>query len=97
MSVPYSLHVNDTTQFFNQKTTAEEFETLIKGQFDCLYRESEQAPRVMAIALHPYVSGVPHWSTTVDRALQYVCRHEGVWLATGSEIAQHFAAEVADE
>lgn len=97
MSVPYSLHVNDTSQFFNQKTTAEEFETLIKGQFDCLYRESEQAPRVMAIALHPFVSGVPHWIGPVDRALGYICRHEGVWLATGAEIAARFAAEVPDE
>ena len=97
MSVPYSLHVNDTSQYFNQKATAEEFETLIKGQFDCLYRESEQAPRVMAIALHPYVSGVPHWADAVDRALGYVCKHDGVWLATGSEIATHFAQQVPNE
>ncbi len=97
MSVPYTLHVNDTTQFFNQKATAAEFEQIIKGQFDCLYKESERAPRVMAIALHPFVSGVPEWSLCVDRALEYVTRHEGVWLATGSEIASHFAQQVADE
>jgi allantoinase len=96
-SVPYTLHVNDTTQFFNQKATGEEFEQVIKGQFDVLYRESQQAPRVMAIALHPFVSGVPHWSGCVDRALEYVTKHDGVWLATGSEIASHFASQVADE
>lgn len=97
MSVPYSLHVNDTSQFFNQKATAEAFEQVIRGQFDWLHRESAQAPRVMAIALHPFVSGVPHWTGAVDRALDYVCGHDGVWLATGSEIATHFAAQVPDE
>ena len=96
-SIPYSLHVNDTTQFFNQKLTGEEFETLIRGQFDWLRREAEQAPRVMAIALHPFVSGVPHWAGCIDRALAYIARQEGVWLATGSEIMEHFASSVADE
>ena len=97
MSIPYSLHVNDTTQFFNQKLTAEEFETLMKAQFDWLYKESKSAPRVMAIALHPYVSGVPQWTGAVDRALEYICGHKDIWLATGSEISNHFKAQVPNE
>jgi allantoinase len=96
-SIPYSLHVNDTTQFFNQKITGEEFETLIRGQCDWLLREAERAPRVMAIALHPFVSGVPHWAGCIDRALKYVASRDNVWLATGSEIVEHFARTVPDE
>lgn len=97
MSIPYSLHVNDTSQFFNQRLTGEEFETLMRGQFDWLKRESEHAPRVMAIALHPFVSGVPQWAGCIDRALEYIAGQDGVWLATGSEIVDHFAATVTDE
>ena len=38
MSIPYSLQVNDTAQFYNQKITApQDFEKIIKRQFDCLY------------------------------------------------------------
>jgi peptidoglycan/xylan/chitin deacetylase (PgdA/CDA1 family) len=96
-SIPYSLQVNDTTQFYNQKVTAPQFEEIIKRQFDCLYRESEQAPRVMAIAIHPFVSGVPHWIDALDGAFEYVCSHAGVWRATGSEIVEHFARTVPDE
>jgi allantoinase len=97
MSIPYSLQVNDTTQFYNQKASAEEFATIIKRQFDCLYAEGERAPRVMAIAIHPFVSGVPHWIGAIDAGLDYICSHADVWRATGSEIATHFAREVADE
>ena len=97
LSIPYSLQVNDTTQFYNQKASAEDFEKIIKRQFDCLYAESERAPRVMAIAIHPFVSGVPHWIGAIDAGLDYICSHEGVWRATGSEIAAHFAREVPDE
>ena len=28
--------------------------------FDCVYAESAERPKVMAIAVHPYISGVPH-------------------------------------
>jgi peptidoglycan/xylan/chitin deacetylase (PgdA/CDA1 family) len=97
MSIPYSLQVNDTTQFYNQKATHEDFEKIIKRQFDCLYAESERAPRVMAIAIHPFVSGVPHWIGAIDAGLDYICAHAGVWRATGAEIAAHFAQEVPDE
>lgn len=42
---------------------------------------------VMGIALHPYVIGVPHRIGALDSALEYICRREGVRLATGVEIA----------
>jgi hypothetical protein len=41
----------------------------------------------MAIALHPYITGVPHRIGALDKGLEYICQHEGVWLATGAEIA----------
>jgi len=97
LSIPYSLQVNDTTQFYNQKATHEDFEKIIKAQFDCLYRESERTARVMAIALHPFISGAPYWYDALDRALAYVSTKPGVWLATGSQIIDHYVSQVADQ
>ena len=94
LSIPYSLQINDATQFYNQKSTPEDFEKNVKAQFDCLYRESERAPRVMAIALHPFISGAPYWNGALDRALEYVATKPGVWLATGSEIIDHYVKQV---
>jgi peptidoglycan/xylan/chitin deacetylase (PgdA/CDA1 family) len=63
---------------------------MLKRQFDTLYREGETVPRVMAIAVHPFVTGQPHRIGALDAALEYICSHEGVWRATGWEIVQHF-------
>ena len=64
-----------------------------RAQFDTLYREGETVPRVMAIAVHPFVTGQPHRIGALDAALEYICSHEGVWRATGWEIVQHFLAQ----
>jgi allantoinase len=87
MSIPYSYELNDKPAFEKKNRTAEEFDTMIRRQFDVLYREGETSGRVMAIALHPYLTGVPHRIGALDSALEYICKHEGVWLATGAEIA----------
>lgn len=96
-SIPYSLHVNDTTQFFNQKSTADDFERLARAQFDCLYGEAGDVPRVMAIAIHPFVTGVPAWIGALDRALAYICSHAGVWRTTGPEIIAHYGSAIPDQ
>jgi allantoinase len=90
LNVPYSHEINDKPAFEKFHRTAEEFETMIRRQFDVLWREGETSGRVMAIALHPYLIGVPHRIDALDSALSYICGHDGVWLATGSEIATHY-------
>ena len=97
LSVPYSTQLNDKPAFEHMHRTAEEFGTMIRDQFDVLWREGEHSGRVMAIALHPYIIGVPHRIGALDRALEYVCGHEGVWRTTGAEIADHFETVTAPE
>ena len=94
LSVPYSHEINDKPVFERAHRTAEEFRDMICRQFDVLYREGAQSGRVMAIALHPYLTGVPHRIDAFDAALAYICRHPRVWKATGSEIARHYRAQL---
>src|SRR5207249_11578416 len=75
--------------------SSDESELIIRHQFDTHYREGAQSGRVMAICLHPFVSGVPHRIGALDAALAYILRHEGVWRATGSEIVEHYLAAQA--
>ena len=86
--LPYSYEINDSPQLYYRDRSIDEFETMIKEQFDVLYREGEQSARVMAICLHPYIIGVPHRIGGLDRALSYIGGHAGVWKATGSEIVK---------
>ena len=92
VSIPYSSEINDLSAFLQYNRTAEEFETMIRRQFDVLYREGEESGRVMAICLHPFLIGVPHRIDALDSALEYICGHEGLWRATGSEIVDHYRA-----
>lgn len=92
VSLPYSLEINDKPAFEVHHRTAREFDTMIRHQFDVFYREGASSGRVMAIALHPYIIGVPHRIETLRSALNYICAHEGVWLATGAEIVNHYLA-----
>ena len=50
-------------------------------------------PRVMAIAVHPFVTGQPHRIGALDAALEYICSHDGVWRATGWEIVQAYLSQ----
>jgi peptidoglycan/xylan/chitin deacetylase (PgdA/CDA1 family) len=88
--VPYSYEVNDSNQINYRLGTIDDFENTIRRTFDVLYREGEQSARVMAICLHPFMIGVPHRIGGLDAALKYICGHDGVWLATGEEIAQAY-------
>lgn len=90
VSMPYSRDINDKAAFEHDKRTAAEFQEMICRQFDVLHREGQESARVMSIAVHPYLTGQAYRIDALDRALEYICRHEGVWLATGSEISEHY-------
>ncbi len=77
VSVPYSHEINDKPAFENFYRTADQFREMICRQFDVLYREGAQSGRVMAIAIHPYLTGVPHRIDAFAEALGYICRHGG--------------------
>lgn len=89
-SIPYSIELNDMPLFNTPSIDIEEFYRRILESFDVLYNEAQRNARVMAIALHPFLIGVPHRIRFLDRALKYIASHEGVWFATGSEIIQAY-------
>jgi peptidoglycan/xylan/chitin deacetylase (PgdA/CDA1 family) len=90
VALPYSVQTNDVPAYFDMKVSVPEFEMMLRRQFDVLYREGQESGRVMAIAVHPFVTGQPHRIGALDSALDYICAHPNVWCATGREIVQHF-------
>jgi allantoinase len=103
VSMPYGAGVSDLQSFNRDKASAAEFEAVIRDAFDVIYREAVESGsgRVVGISLHPYIVGLPHRIGALDRGLDYICGHEGVWRATGLEIAEHvlragWACEAAD-
>ena len=89
VSVPYGHDMGDKTSL-QLAYPPEVFTKMMIDTFNVLYSESAESGRVMPLSLHPYITGVPHRIDSLDKGLEYICRHEDVWFATGSEIVEHF-------
>jgi hypothetical protein len=44
----------------------------------------------MALAVHPYISGVPHRIKYFEAVYDYMRAKRGVWFATGEEICEWY-------
>ncbi|MCW2835031.1 MAG: polysaccharide deacetylase [Nocardioides sp.] len=89
-SIPYTFELNDKLIFGSRGAPASELHDMIVDQFDVLHREGADSGRVMAIALHPYLTGQPFRSAHLDRALTHLRQRDDVWWATGSEIIEAY-------
>ncbi|MCR5856434.1 polysaccharide deacetylase family protein [Mesorhizobium sp. J428] len=90
VSVPYMMDVNDVPVLNFRNISPQDYLQLIKDHFDQLYEEGAESGTVMCLPLHPYLIGQPHRLWLLDEALKYVTSHDGVWLATGREIAKWY-------
>ena len=86
VSVPYTVEMNDIAMMALQNHPSEEWLRRGVDQFDRLYAEGEKSMRVMAISVHPYITGVPHRIGYLEKLYEYIAQRQGVWLATGAEI-----------
>ncbi len=91
VSVPYSMELNDVPVFTQHHDTSE-FVAMAKAQLDVLRREADDnaGGRVMCVALHPYLMGMPHRVDGLAAMLDYLMSHDDVWQTTASQIAQHY-------
>ena len=94
LSVPYTVEINDIPMMLLQHNRAEEL--LLRGvvQFDRLWQESADIPRVMAISVHPYVTGVPHRIGYFEKLLDHILARPGVVIQTGEQISNWYRAQV---
>ena len=89
--IPYTLDNNDmrfaTPQGFN---TGDQFFTYLRDAFDVLYAEGETAPKMMSVGLHCRLVGRPGRAAALARFLDYVQKHDRVWLCRRVDIAHHW-------
>ena len=69
-----------------QHHKAVEFYDRCMDNFERLYKEGEDNARVMAIAVHPYISGTPFRIKYFEQVLDDISKHDDVVLWTGGQI-----------
>lgn len=97
VSVPYTVEVNDVVMTAIQQAPAEEIFRRGRDQFDRLYKEGASIPRVMAISIHPYLTGVPHRIKYLEELYDYILGHEDVVMWTGAEILDWYKSQTKSD
>ncbi|MSO65054.1 MAG: polysaccharide deacetylase [Alphaproteobacteria bacterium] len=93
-AMPHQHWISDSTILFNYKQTGDDFVDQITDQFDVLYDEAgRQGGRIMAITLHPWMTGQPHRIKYLEAALAAIAHRKGIWQATGAEILDCWKAQ----
>ena len=86
VSVPYTVEMNDIAMMVLQNHPSEEWLRRGIDQFDRLYREGGDSARIMAISVHPYITGVPHRIGYLEKLYEYILQRPGVLMWTGEQI-----------
>jgi allantoinase len=93
VSIPYTVDLNDVCMMaVGQHASSEWLERGLR-QFDRLYQDSATSARVMAISLHPYLSGVPHRISYVEELFQYILGKPDVLFWTGEQILDWYRGD----
>ena len=92
VSVPYTVEINDVVISAVQQQPSDEILRRGRDHFDRLYRDGATAPRVMAISIHPYLTGVPHRIKYLEALYDHILGHDGVVMWTGAEILDWYRA-----
>ncbi len=86
VALPYNFEIHDIVMMALQHHPSDVWHARAMDHFTCLYAESAERPKIMAIACHPYLSGVPHRIGHVQRTFEDILGHDGVVAWDGEKI-----------
>jgi peptidoglycan/xylan/chitin deacetylase (PgdA/CDA1 family) len=93
MAMPYSMELSDLPMMVVQQQPSELWQRRAVDQFDRLYAEGAEQPRIMCMSVHPYIIGVPHRIKYFEAAYDHMLKKSDVWFATPDEIYDWFSGE----
>ena len=86
VTLPYTIELNDIPMMLIQHHESDYLLRRTIDQFDRLYAESAKRAKIVALAIHPYISGQPHRIKYLEAIYKYVNRHKGVLHWNGEQI-----------
>ncbi|MBT4521653.1 MAG: polysaccharide deacetylase family protein [Halieaceae bacterium] len=92
VAMPYPMELSDLPMMVVHQHESHVWYDRVVAQFDRLYREGLEQPRVMSMSVHPYIMGVPHRIGQFEKAYDYLLGHDDVWFTTAEEIYDWYIA-----
>ncbi len=90
VTLPYTVELNDIPTMILQHHESPYWATRCKDMFDRLHMEGAERAKIMAIAIHPYISGQPHRIKYLEEVYEYCGGKEGVVFMNGAEILEWY-------
>ena len=91
LSIPYTVELNDVPVYVIGQHASSALADRIRDSLAFFARDGFARTRVMTVALHPHVIGVPHRMESFTAAMQELAAHPEVAFATSSEIGDWYA------
>ncbi len=93
VALPYNFEIHDIAMMMIQHHPSGEFQRRALDYFECIYDDSAETARIMALAVHPYISGSPHRIRYVAETLEHIASRPGVVVWNGEQILDWYLAE----
>ena len=94
-ALPYNYELHDIVMMNIQNNVSHIYRDRALDYFDTIYAETEDGqPRVMALAMHTYLSGSPHRIRYVREAFEKILSKPGVVCWDGVEILDWFSGQI---
>lgn len=93
-AMPLSNELDDFFIMGCNLHSAESYAEQLEDACDLLLSEAQsQGGRLLALNLHPWMSGQAHRIASLEKALAYITRKPGVWSASASDILASWRAQ----
>jgi hypothetical protein len=90
VTLPYTVELNDIPMMIVQHHESDYLMRRAIDQFERLYAEGKDRAKILALAIHPYISGQPHRIKYLEAIYEHARRFDDVLYWTGEEILQWY-------
>ncbi len=92
IAMPYTLELNDSVIYAVERHSSPEMHRRLKDTLEVFDQELGREPRVLTLALHPHLIGVPHRIGYLAKMLDLLQIRDDTVFMTGGQIAEWFVA-----
>ena len=93
VTLPYSVENNDIPMMIVQHHEAAYFTRKVIDTFERYYEEGAERPKILAIAIHPYISGQPFRIKYLEEVYARIAKMPGVLHWNGEQILEWYQSQ----
>ena len=92
--MPYTLEINDSPMYAIQHQNSNDYFQRVKDTLTTFEKEIDKNPRILTIATHPHLIGVPHRVGAFEKILDELLYRKDTIFMTGKTISEWFRKHI---